>query len=255
MPVFDPATPAYLEILPEEINKNNFNKVSVDVIDAEPIKTCIAEYIEKFKTDLMIQDGENYYTYAKHVQKIKELFQQAYLDYGKRFLIDSANYEIEHFLLPEVLYALHTENLIRIHSIDVMFADECEFDVEFIRSPEEIADIYNFWTFYGDIRVNEENGIAYYKNNKYPFKSIKQESFRLLCYLVRKHGQLIEISEIAEYLGIDHNISANVLKSRIKNIISDIKKNLKISEDNNPTLNIMIQGQRVILIANPHISA
>ncbi|MDY6129386.1 MAG: helix-turn-helix domain-containing protein [Elusimicrobiaceae bacterium] len=255
LPLFNPNSPAELEISLEKITENNFNKVSVEVIDPETIQKALSEYIRKFKADMMIRDGENYYTYSKHIKTMAELFQQKYLDFGKKFLVELADYDIEHFLLPEVLYALHTENLIRIHSIDVMFADECEFDVEFIRSPEEIADIYNFWTFYGDIRVNEENGIAYYKNNKYPFKSVKQESFRLLCYLVRKHGQLIEISEIAEYLGIDHNISANVLKSRIKNIISDIKKNLKISEDNNPTLNIMIQGQRVILIANPHISA
>ena len=46
------------------------------------------------------------------------------------------------------------------------------------KSPEEILDIENYWSTYGDIRVNEKDGVAYYKNNRRPQRRVHNGRIR-----------------------------------------------------------------------------
>jgi hypothetical protein len=124
------------------------------------------------------------------------------------------------------------------------------------KTPEEIYDISKYWLYYGDIRVNESDAVAYYKENRYPFKAISGKAFKLLCYLVEHHGDKIPIKKAYSALTTeadDRNDKekAKDYKKKIKDYVKEIKKNLGILKDKNPSADIMVIEDSVILIANP----
>lgn len=142
-------------------------------------------------------------------------------------------------------------------------------NITFNKSPIEIYDINKYWLYYGDIRINETDGIGFYKQNRYPFQNTKSKAFKLLCYLLKHHGERISVFETYNFIcseDIEEEVklteyekNKNLLKERknkkdkIKGYIKEIKKNLKINEDENPSIFITMNDENVMLISNPPI--
>lgn len=142
-------------------------------------------------------------------------------------------------------------------------------NITFKKSPMEIYDISKYWLYCGDIRVNETDGIGFYKQNRYPFQNTKSKAFKLLCYLVKHHGERISVFETYNFIcseDIEEEIKLTEYeknkkllkekknkKDKIKGYIKEIKKNLKINEDENPSIFITMNDENVMLISNPPI--
>jgi two-component SAPR family response regulator len=108
-----------------------------------------------------------------------------------------------------------------------------------------------YWIFYGDLRVNEKGGIAFYKNNRYTFRSTKSKNFQLLCYLVKNHGKEIPVTEVYNIIWPESDkYKEKTKKQAIKDSIQTIKSNLKISLDQRPTISFTFKGNSIMLISN-----
>jgi hypothetical protein len=247
-----------------------FDNALFAVMDIEKFKKEVNEYIILFEQDRLVS-SENRFSYNKHLELIEDLFGEQYAQFGKNISIPSviANpiMKYKQFRVIECLLSLERKGYIRINEVYIKKRkwDIEDFDitkkieehrtkaiinVSFLRNPAEISDIYKYWIYYGDLRANQQDGVAFYKENKYPFQATKGNAFQVLCYLIKNHGQHIKMEALAEQIDLGIK-DKKVIKSRIKDYVKEIKTNLKISQDTNKTLDIMVVEDSVILIANP----
>jgi hypothetical protein len=242
-------------------------------------------YLFNFRNDELLSD-ENYYSFNKSYSIVLNRLKEAYEKYGKIFIIEPVELlqsdDIEVYTqfdrknrFYDILFYLFIQGYIGINFLDfklfIVSNDSpkgqehklnlLRLSVTMHKSPAEISDIEKYWAHYGDIRINEADGVAYYKNNRYPFKSTRGRVFRLLCFLIKNHGNKIPL-ERAYHAIIEEDDLENVgdkqkpkiMKKYIKDYVKKIKENLKISEDKNPTIDIMVIKDSVMLISNPPIN-
>jgi len=260
----------------------NYLYINVDKDKLPILEEYLSKYIDNFANQ-NLQSINNYYSLDKHLYFITLIFKECYKKFGNCFTIKEnfyvylSNNKFEkdfnsfNFRLYEILLYLEKKEYIKI--IDYSFTDryitsldkvsnnedKYPFHVKILlkKTPSEFYDIEKYWSYYGDIRVNETDGVAYYKNSRYPFKSTKGKAFKLLCFLVKNHGRKISIKDaykaVYENDSAKENITFKEKKNYIKDYIKEIKKNLGILEDENPSLDIMVIKDSVLLISNPPI--
>ncbi|GAH86129.1 unnamed protein product, partial [marine sediment metagenome] len=198
----------------------NYMYVRVDKDKLPILEEYLSRYIDNFANQ-NLQSINNYYSLDKHLYFITLILEGCYKKFGNFFTIKEnfyvylSNNKFEkdfnsfNFRLYEILLYLEKKEYIKI--IDCSFTDryitslekvsndedKYPFHVKILlkKAPSEFYDIEKYWSYYGDIRVNEKDGVAFYKNNRYPFKSTKGRVFKLLCYLVRNPGRKISIEE------------------------------------------------------------
>lgn len=245
----------------EGLKDEDFNKAVIAIKDVDYISSFLEGYISNFKNNNMISEV-NAYSYEKHIKMLPDMFQEKYEDFGGKINIDINDFPDEYLHLPELLYSLHADGFVKIEYVGYPFWSGREdltyvFEVSFLKSPDEIADIHKYWTYYGDIRVNQTSGIAKYKNNTYLYKSTTGKAFRLLCLLVKKHGVELDMHEVYSEIGDtpktdkEGNIDRKYVKGRLKDYIQEIKENLGIKKDKEASLDIIFAGDKIILISNP----
>ena len=245
----------------EGLKDEDFYEAAIAIKDVEKISSFLEGYISNFKNNNMISEV-NAYSYEKHIKMLPDMFQEKYEDFGGKINIDINDFPDEYLHLPELLYSLHVDGFVRIEYVGYPFWSGGEgltyvFEVSFLKSPDEIADNHKYWTNYGDIRVNQTNGIAKYKNNTYFYKSTTGKAFRLLCLLVKKHGVELDMHEVYSEIGDtpetgkEGNIDRKYVKSRLKDYIQEIKENLGIKKDKEASLDIIFAGDKITLISNP----
>lgn len=286
------------EILPNNFDSfwkiiKNYIYLKFDSKKIPLLQDYISKYIDEFENN-SLHSIVNYYSFEKHLSVIPYIFQGYYEKFGKRFTITEKmdtffsgnqvgkigeNVKVRRFeklknvfRIYEILLYLEKKKYIKL--LDCSFTsytylnfdkvinneDKYSFNISvlFFKSPAEICDIAGYWSYYGDIKVNKKDGVAYYKNNRYPFKSTKGRAFKLLCFLVKNHGEKIPIDR-AYYAIIEDDDLGEIgdklkyMKKYIKDYVKEIKKNLGISKDKNPSMDIMVIKDLVMMISNPPI--
>lgn len=245
-----------------EIHFNNARK--------EKLLEFLNLYIDDFENDHLTSLEYNYYSFKKNIEEIIKFLAEYSSNYGNRFNIILPFHETEterlfekSFRICESLFYLIIKEFIKVNNIDInstmtrkankyiVFANAFNINLTLNKSIPEIKDILGYWTSYGGIKINEKDGIAYYKNNKYPFRSAKTKTFQLLCYLVKNHGKKIPVTGAYDAIWPEpENVKDNYKKQIIKDNIKVIKNNLKISSDIKPTLNFILTGNYIMLISN-----
>lgn len=238
-----------------------------EIIMSKCFKNQLDSYINNFANDKLIpEDDSNYYNFKNNLYNLCKIWQQLYVDSGESFNLcwQDREYEKKIRFYEAILYLLN-KGFIKINSSNFVFSkNPQEKDLEktyfsfivnltFLKSPQEIYDIHNFWDYsYGDVRVNESKCIAYYKSNKYLFKSANGKAFKLLCFLLKNPGKELSIKEVADEIIPEYrNDNFTYKKDKIKNYVKEVKANLRINEDKNPTVEIIIDGENIIMISNP----
>lgn len=252
--------------------------------DKKKLEAFIASYLDVFESGLCHETGNNYISYKSSMEFLEYLFGASYAKFGARFNItaemadvDFSPYFSTHpdcddpwefqtdFLkrlrLGELLLSLARKKYISI--LDAVHDDEknnlCAL-VHFERSPQEIREIEGYWLAYGGLRVNDQDGVAFYKNHRYPFATSHTLEFRLLCHLIKNHGKKLDIGATYDQLSGssdtfgDGKATAKLKKARIKDYIKNLRCNLGIADDKNPSVDIMLTGDTVLLIATPPAS-
>ena len=238
----------------------------------DKLNAFLDEYILNFEKDSLTAEKHNYYHFGINISESVKMFTTYYNSYGKRFVIrfplnENIGYDLndDKLRLVEILFYLSFENFLNINSIKLSKIKNLKIlniNITLNKTPAEIYDIEKYWISYGDIRVNINDGIAYYKNNRYPFKSTKTKAFKLLCYLVENHGNKVPINEAYDAIGphiekirIDPTSGVKPRKrskkDKIKDFIKEIKENLNITHDSKPSISIMVSGEDILLISNP----
>lgn len=286
------------EILPDNFDSfwkiiKNYIYLEFDNKKIHLLHDYISKYIDEFENN-SLHSVVNYYSFEKHLSVIPYIFQGYYEKFGKRFTITEKmdtffsgnqvekigeDVKVRHFKelknvfrIFEILLYLEKKKYIKL--LDCSFGsssylnfdkvinneDKYSFNISilFFKSPSEIYDIERYWSYYGDIRVNKKDGVAYYKNSRYPFKSTKGRAFKLLCFLVKNHGKKIPVDKAYRAIIKEDDLGKidnkfKYMKNFIKDYVKEIKKNLKISKDKNPSIDIMVIKDSVMLISNPPI--
>ncbi|MHB8276493.1 MAG: hypothetical protein ACYDIA_02410 [Candidatus Humimicrobiaceae bacterium] len=230
-------------------------------------KKQLDRYTNDFENDKLIpEDNSNYYSFKNNLYNLCKIWQQLYIDSGESFNLCSLDREYEKKIrfYETILYLLN-KGFIKINKCNFVFNKNQEeivlektyfnliVNLTFLKSPQEIYGINNFWTYsYGDVRVNESKCIAYYKSNKYLFKSGSGKAFKLLCFLLKNPGKELSIKEVADEIIPEYrNDNFKYKKDKIKDYVKEVKANLRINEDINPTVEIIIDGENIIMISNP----
>jgi hypothetical protein len=247
-----------------------FDNTLLKIMDIEKFKKEVNDYILLFEQDKLVS-SENRFSYQKHLELVEDLFGKQYEQFGRNISIPSVINDLtgkyKQYRVIECLLSLERKGYVKINEVyihkkswDIGDLDginkigehitKATINVSFLRSPAEISDIYKYWISYGDLRANERDAVAFYKDNKYPFQAAKGNAFKVLCYLVKNHGQHIKMEDLAKQIDLCIT-DKKIIKARIKDYIKEIKNHLKISQDTNKTLDIMVVEDSVILIANP----
>ena len=223
----------------------------INIKKKEKLRELFNRYLDDFIQDRLISN-RNFYSFEKTNTLVISVLKDHYQKYGNNFVISSKELEAR---FNELIYFLESKGYLNINSVDFASPTTLNISVTLKMSPYEFEDIEKYWLYYGDIRINEKDGVAFYKKNKYPFKSTSGKSFKLLCHLVRNHGIKIPIEEAYEAIYIDDSdkkeITFGEKKNYIKDYVKEIKERLKILEDKNPTISIMIRDDSLRLISNP----
>jgi hypothetical protein len=228
-------------------------------------------YIEAFEKNELISLEHNYYSFNINKEKVLDFLDGYLKKFDRAFNVNISLYkdEIEkkydkNFRISESLLYLVNEKFIKVNNVNLGKSPEDEYqDEELVnknvltinltlnKSVTEIKDILGYWIFYGDLRVNEKGGIAFYKNNRYTFRSTKSKNFQLLCYLVKNHGKEIPVTEVYNIIWPESDkYKEKTKKQAIKDSIQTIKSNLKISLDQRPTISFTFKGNSIMLISN-----
>jgi len=247
----------------DDVGEGYWDDLTIEVA-TETISQKLREYVSRFEKDLLIAREDNFYSYKNHISKIESLWGEEYESTGKTLNIPLADSFLpdEKFRIAECLLSLYFKKFIKINFI---FTSKNHKDrnrafttstmnVTFEKSPQEITDISKYWIYYGDLRANERDGIAYYKDTMYHFKSAQTgKGFKLLCYLIKRPGEKLNITETMAHLyGKEQKrLSAKTLKVRIKEYVQEIKKHLKIHKSQKVTFSIKVIDDKIILISNP----
>jgi len=246
--------------------------LDINLIDKDSLTTLMSEYIDNFKNGYLKSSEDNFYNFSKCILETSKLLDSYYKDYGRDFNIDLALnknelgnkvYDNKIRLVESILY-MSDKNYIIINGCNIKSDKENEYlifiDVTLNKTFDEILDIEKYWTYgYGDIRINEEDGVAFYKKNRFPAKSAKTKAFKLLCYLVKNHRVKTPIEEAYEAIGphIEKEIKSRFKsktrtnKDKTEDFIKAIKINLKILDDENPTISLGIVGDYILFVSNP----
>lgn len=250
----------------------------IELIKQKELSDFFGEYLDAFIDD-KLDSFQNIYRYDKQMSIMQKILEYNFERYGYNFKIDTKLEEIDienkddiknrGRILESILILtfkdLLTINYLRYTPINTNLYDHENYKstaslnlyITLKKSPAEMFDIAKYWTCYGDIRINESDGIAFYKDNKYPFKSAYGKAFKLLCYLVKNHGKKLSIIETFDNIYPENKeiiLQPKNKKAKIKDYVKEIKKNLKITEDKKSSLDIMIIDDSVLLISNPPIN-
>ncbi|MGM0366716.1 MAG: hypothetical protein ACQEP5_09310 [Actinomycetota bacterium] len=251
------------------------NVLKIHCKDEMELEKFLKNYIRYFAEDKLYAK-KNYCSFQTDYRIVCIHLIDYYKRYGMKFIaspdIEEKRYNGITFTAKrqevrfyEMIFYLASKNYLKIEN--AFFDDENKPNVSDLnllialnKSPQEIMDIESYWTSYGDIRINREDGVAYYKNNRYPFKSTKGRAFQLLSFLVKNHGQKLPterayhaIVEEDDLENIEEKEKQKIMKAAIKDYVKEIKKNLKISEDKNSTIDIMVMKDSVMMISNPPV--
>lgn len=254
--------------------------------DRKGLAAFVASYLAAYEAGLCYELGSNYLSYKTSMGSIESFFGSSYLRFGATFNVtaklEEADFQhqfttasafedvwalqaeaIKRLRLGELLLSLAHKQYITI--LDAAYDESKGFLlstlVRFERSPQEIADIEGYWLAYGGLRVNEVDGVAFYKNKRYPFATNRTLEFRLLCHLLKNHGKKLDIIETyntiaggEEDFGSAKETSQRK-KARIKDYIKNLRSHLGIATDKTPSVDLMLTGETVLLIATPPVRA
>lgn len=214
-------------------------------IDEKKFLEAFGKYIELFMED-KLETLENVYSYKKHLEKIDELFGQMYEDIGKTIIIP-CELEDKKFRVIECFFAMQEQDYVKVNNIIYNEKENnLTLRVTFLMSPKEIS---KGWIIFGDLKVNEALYKAQYKN--YPIFDFKHntDKFKILCHLIKNPSTMVAVEDLIEITRaekrvnkyeekIDKEIATNREKTRMKENINIIKKNLNISSDEERTITI-----------------
>lgn len=222
-------------------------KIELIEENKDELTSLIYEYASNFKNDDLNSKNENFYSFNKCLIETINLLEPYYNDYGKNFNIDIAldknqlgnkEYDNKIRLIESIFYFLNKKYItINCCNISNLKSDKDNKNIIFIgvtlnKTFDEILDIEEYWNYgYGDIRINEKDGVAFYKTNRYPAKSTDTKAFKLLCNLVKNHGTKVSIEDDYNLFWTDSDkISFNKKKSAIYGLL--ILQHLFLFEDN-----------------------
>lgn len=239
--------------------------LKVKLIDKDVLTDLMSKYIGNFRNGNLKSPEDNFYSFSKCILESANLLDPYYKDYGVNFNIglalnknklENKAYDYKIRLLESVLY-MSNEKYITINGCNIK-KDKANENLIFInvtlnKTFDEILDIEKYWIYsYGDIRINEKDGVAFYKNNRYPAKSTETKAFKLLCHLVKNHGIKVSIEDAYNLFWTDSDkISFDSKKNAIKDSRKEIIKNLKVLQDSQPSFTLTITNEYILLISNP----
>jgi hypothetical protein len=259
-------------LLPRGYIKDYF-EIILKIDEKKKISKFIEEYIIAFENNQLIGES-NYYSYEKHMEIVADKWHKSFKNFGKNITVLTKDEIKDKYFRPiELIMSLEGQGYVDIKKVfldtqrikeendffDIRLGGDgyrdrflLGFNTYFIKSPAEISDIHKYWISYGDLRANEQDGVAHYKNIRYPFKSTTGKAFKLLCFLIKNHGRYIPITEATKFVEESEiKLSKKVIKERIKGYIKEIKENLQINKDKSASLDIKVTGENIILISNP----
>lgn len=247
-------------IYDEGATSKDYKSYEIVLKDKKKVQAFLDAYLDSFKEGNILPPF-NIWSYAKNFQELCLYLKEKETESGNKFFTES-KLDKEEFLKLETMLYLEKGGLLSISHIKcgatTYGADgtgpETDVYLKFLitlnKTVSEIQDIEKYWIYYGDIRVNEADGNAFYQSKKYPFSSTKGAAFKLLCYLVKNHGRHVPLSEIATLLELSAK-TPKAVKQKVTDYIGEIKRHLGISKDKNKTLEIMVVKDSVILVSNP----
>ncbi|MFA5161923.1 MAG: hypothetical protein WC421_06720 [Elusimicrobiales bacterium] len=272
--------------LAENPGKGGFSAYELQLRDRKGLEAFLARYLQAYEAGQCHCREINYFPYQTGMDVIESLFGPSYIRFGATFYVtaklEHADFEQhrpailaredpfhllqefrERLRLGELLLSLAGKSYISIQDADY---DEdkpglLNILVRFERSPQEIKDIEGYWLAYGGLRVNEADGVAFYKNNRYPFASNRTLEFKLLCHLIKNHGKKLSITKTYDSLSGGEETfgtakeTIQCKKSRMKDYVKNLRHNLGIAADKTPSVDIMLTGENVLLIATPPVRA
>ena len=231
----------------------------------EKILSYLRKYIENFRLNSLISET-NYCDFERSMNRAYEIFDILYIKLGSRFNtnknmeIGSKKIQIEKELrFFEIILYLYFKGYININDCNFR-KDNNELNlnvnVNFNRKPSEIFDIQDNWYYYGDLKVNERDRIALYKNNNYHFRLTSGGAFKLLCLIIQKPNKEITFKEACSFIDSNFDIKKydkipKLYKSSIKGYVKEIKKNLRINEDSDKSVDIIVRDNCIKLIPIP----
>lgn len=258
---------------------------SISIKNKNGLAEFLKSYLQAFENN-ELDSFDNVYSYEAHLQWVPNLFEINVKNYGNTFTTNKTlpnldcSYRDEEATLPPRtgFYKQDIANCLKLYELLLVFEEKrfisinsCRFtlhppstpsndipkttlDVKITlkKQPNEIYDITQYWSFYGDIRINETDGVARYKKNVYPYRLTTGKEFKLLCHLVKSHGKKMNINKTYDII---YTEPEDLLKTNKKELISDcvkrIREHLGILDDANPSTDIMIIGENVFLTSNP----
>ena len=214
----------------------------------------LSEYIEVFsKTDL--SSDINFCNYQISLNKTLEILDKYYDKYGHKFNINGyeekdlikINFEKE-LKFHEIIFSLIFKEYIEIIDCNLFKVDEKRFlnlKLNFKNSPKEISLIENSYLSYSDLTVNKISGIAYYKKNKYYFRT-KSRAFKVLIKLIKSPEKKKDICALHNSIASE-DISKEEKKQRIGEYVKEIKRKLNITGDSK-TVNIRFVDEDSLML-------
>ncbi len=228
-----------------------FNTLKLIDSKRQELLDFIDNYIEQYSED-NLESKINYYSKERSIEKVCKSLKGPYKDYGPKFRVNNKIITDNRIRLFELLLYLHKEGFIEI--IDCNFLNDfnhtLNINIEWNKSPKEIQDIIDYWNSYGDLRINEADGIAFYKGNKLPFSRPDTKEFKLLKILMKDPGKKIPIDKIYSSIYEDEFNKRGNIKI-ITELVAQVREKIKINEDPKPTISLIVEGKSVLLIANP----
>jgi len=215
----------------------------------------MSEFVEKYfneYTEDNLKSRKNYLSLNKSIEKFCIKLEMPYENYESKLEVNNKLFSDDKIRLFELLLYLHKEGFLEIADCNFLndSSNTLNINIEFKKSPEEIQDIIGYWKSYGDLRINEADGVAFYKGNKLPFSRSGTKEFKLLKILMKYPGKKISISKIYSYIYEDE-FNKRGERKIITELVSQVRKKININKDPRPTISLIVEGENVLLIANP----
>jgi hypothetical protein len=230
-------------------------------------------YISAFETGNLdsLHSGKNYFSYTNHIAQVRDLWEEEFTESGPQITCSAhdaeeklKSYKMSKLRFYELILSLKKNGYLDIVNCTYLtltfsgqdgFPDyrQCLFiTIKFKKSPKEISDIFGYWLYYGDLRLNEKDGLAYYKGNRYPSVGTKGKAFSLLCLLIKNPGTKKLITELFDTIAPGEvALKPQTKKDRLEDWIKEIKNNLGLTKDKKPSITITTVKNAALLITNP----
>lgn len=213
----------------------------------------INKYIKAFREDKLISDT-NFYNYELNLKKLLEILGKYYNKYGYEFNLsgceerDLVKISIKKELrFYEMIFYLISEKHIKVTDCNLFEMNKKRFlNIRLrLKNPiDEIKLIENSYLNYGDLSINNFNGLARYKTYEYTFRTYSR-AYKVLIELIKCPEKKISIYNI--YKSITEENEENK-KERIAQYVKEIRRKLHIMGDRKKTINIKFIDKNFLIL-------